>query len=733
MSEQLAWDGSPVVGVSTDAEVPTDPTIKKEYTIGCYSADDWEYIHEVMMRDGTLEDNIPNRSCECSDKFEHSPTRSTYLLDDAEAEELSKHERVEYINLNPSKYPGTFKQDPTTLQDINKSDRYNNETVKCVRDVVGYGTNNYIPTTPNWDLHNRASYQLIRHEQQEDPFQGDDNQLINRNPKQFGTGRNVDLIVCDVAMWHGHIEFMSAANPNAGDTNIEGVFTRVPKNYDRGNALDPNGKCDILDIIHHAPYYIDPDFFDANPGTRLETRWDGTVVPNQNSGAANNAGWTWWANDSTTYRSAKFVTPSNGGTATGAAAFGALSISGYGGRTYNGGDFRNYQQSSGSHSTPCASLAYGRQYGWAYNANKWHLNLYGSDGLPSIEVGFDIIKLFHQLKPNNPLYGTKDPTVTSNSWGYRFTPLNSGYYYYRSGDTGSGGVSYSVSNWTSSQQPEFMTNMYQTAIRQEMRPSSMLTAGNEMIDAGVIFVCSAGNTNQKMVSGDHPDYDNYYSSSDNTALTSSTGGSSPTWYYRTINRQGFPGQVGSTGTGANRVYKTICIGALDDDFNANGKEQKVNYSNMGNLVDCYASADRVLAACDDNTSTRFNRIDDYYLLDENGTQYLSAESQDCEFNGTSAACPVAAGIIATKMEYNRDWTYADIKNWLRNEVGAIPSTNFYYGTELTSATDTGWSDRNSVHDNSPVVIWDALTGGETPNSIKLSGGGLSITGVNIKY
>ena len=32
-----------------------------------------------------------------------------------------------------------------------------------------------------------------------------------------------------------------------------------------------------------------------------------------------------------------------------------------------------------------------------------------------------------------------------------------------------------------------------------------------------------------------------------------------------------------------------------------------------------------------------------------------------------------------------------------------------------------------------VVIWDALTGGEPPESVKLSGGGLSITGVNIKY
>ncbi len=190
MSEQLAWDGSSTVGVSTNAEAPTDPSVKKEYTIGCHSADDWEYIHEVMMRDGTLEDNIPNRSCECSDKFEHSPTRGTYLLDDVEAEELSKHERVEYINLNPSKYPGTFKQDPTTLQDIKKDGRYVG-TVKHVRDQAGYtnGGGTYLPGSPDASLLNRGSYQLIRHEQQQDPFQGDDNQLIERVPNQYGTGK----------------------------------------------------------------------------------------------------------------------------------------------------------------------------------------------------------------------------------------------------------------------------------------------------------------------------------------------------------------------------------------------------------------------------------------------------------------------------------------------------------------------------------------------------------------
>ena len=83
----------------------------------------------------------------------------------------------------------------------------------------------------------------------------------------------------------------------------------------------------------------------------------------------------------------------------------------------------------------------GRTQGWAFNSNKWNLNLYGSYG-SGIEAGFDAQKLFHQMKPDNPKYGTKDPTVSSNSWGYRAVPDDEGYYYYHE-DTN--GVQYSSS------------------------------------------------------------------------------------------------------------------------------------------------------------------------------------------------------------------------------------------------------------------------------------------------
>ena len=120
------------------------------------------------------------------------------------------------------------------------------------------------------------------------------------------------------------------------------------------------------------------------------------------------------------------------------------------------------------------------------------------------------------MKPDNPKYGTKDPTVSSNSWGYRAVPDDEGYYYYHE-DTN--GVQYSSSTnrspySSSNTKPGFMRwvgyhgDNYR--MKGELFPGSMTQAADELIESGVIFVCAAGNSNQKQVSWDHPDFDNFW-------------------------------------------------------------------------------------------------------------------------------------------------------------------------------------------------------------------------------
>lgn len=659
--------------------LPKEPEgdVKKEYYVGCYSSDDWVYIHEILMRDGTLEDNIPKCSCECVDECKHSPTSGSYLLTDSEVKELKIHPKVKFVELNYDKYPGTYKQNPNKIIAGVKSPRYSSP-VKHQRYIL-FGSSLF-GANPTVDTLNRCGFQLKRHQQQQDPWNGNPNTIFDDQIEQYGDGSDVDIIVCDTEMWFGHIEFQN---------NLGG-----PTNYNGGNVLPGNGTCDILDLVLDSPYYLDPDFFNADPSSRLMTRWDGTIVPTET--AARN----WWNNNNLSSRSAKFVSPGNGGTASGDDDFGTVNAYNHYTRAACNGSNTIYQTGSQSHGTPCASQAYGRQYGWAYNSNKWFLNLYGENS-SGFTYGFNMQKIFHKIKPINPAYGTQDPTISSNSWGFRDDTYNSGYYYFRSGLDGSSGVQFSS-------KPDFINYFRDDTHLREHVEGTYTLPGEELIDSGVIFVCSAGNRNQKLVNSDHPDYNNYYhnipSSYANATVNSPYGG---VWHNST-NRRGFPGQIGVDRTTNPYTYKTIQVGALDDEYTPDGKERKAPYSNMGNAVDVFIAADSTAAAVDDNHIGFFyNRYDKFYTI--NSQQ--SAESKDGNFNGTSSACPIFAGLLATKLQYNRSWTYADVKSWI-NGLGSVSSSEFYYGTEPTTPNNINWSDPYNLHGYSGIIAWDKPTGNE---------------------
>tara|TARA_R100000030_G_scaffold100650_1_gene94201 strand:- start:1110 stop:1997 length:888 start_codon:yes stop_codon:yes gene_type:complete len=285
----------------------------------------------------------------------------------------------------------------------------------------------------------------------------------------------------------------------------------------------------------------------------------------------------------------------------------------------------------------------------------------------------------------------------------------------------------------------------------EMLPNSMTQALDELIAEGVIFVGAAGNSNQKQTSWDHPDFNNYW----NTGVGSTVGDNTFTEFglrvYPYSNRRGFPqhgGMVRSGVGGTVYTYPVINIGALDDDYASSSsyKERKVNYSDMGSEIDCYAAADGILTAKNVSGSGRARH--DTKPSGESGFTYY----YDNKFSGTSAACPVACGIIATKLEYNRNWGWQDVRNWLRGEnqpvgVGStmarMESNKFHFGVDSNTAGagDQGgqstWSDVNSLEGSLPIVIYDAETGNEPGAStgspvvegVKVfSGEGMEITG-----
>jgi hypothetical protein len=678
---------------------------EKYYQIGTHTAEQWQEVHDELTTETDSLSTVPDRCVQCHDEKQHSPTRGTFLLTDEEATALKVDDRIKFVNIDYMSYPETFKAPPDELQATNAEllTRWEGN-VKVYRE---FDTSNTLPVTPDGTDINRTGYQLLRPMQKLDPWVDGslaDNAVVNSNIQQAGDGRDVDVIVADDgAGWIGHPEFQ---NNTTGSK---------PTDYVGGNALPGNGTCDVLDLVLDAPYYLDPDYFDADPGTRLETRWDGTVVPVEIVARS------WWT--STGNRSSAFNTahPSAGTI--------PFITSGYTRAYCNGSN--TAQSTVGQHCTPCMALTYGRTQGWAYNANKWVLNLYGTNG-SDIEYGFDMQKIFHNTKPVNSKYGTKNPTVSSNSWGYRASKGTvDGYYHFREdapvqyGGTGA--------------EPTFISHMGSQGDlgrwKSEMKTNSLTTALDELIDSGVIFVCAAGNSNQKQTNWGHQDFDNYISAGISDTLEESTYLEFGVETTGTTNRRGFPQQGGKTvdGITGEVTYKTINIGALDDDFNT-GLEAKVGYSDRGNGIDMYMPADGTL--CANHTYNSEGVYPDTYPGFTANSGSGAGVPEDCSFGGTSAACPVAAGFISTLVGLNRNWTYQDVLDYIAS-LDNQTAQDFYYGTESTSATDTNWTDYNSLEGGSAKVGYQDLTKiKQTTFPIRAAsakGSGLRMSNVAITY
>ena len=111
----------------------------------------------------------------------------------------------------------------------------------------------------------------------------------------------------------------------------------------------------------------------------------------------------------------------------------------------------------------------------------------------------------------------------------------------------------------------------------------------------------------------------------------------------------------------------------------------------------------------------------YESTEKGGSTTSSATSYDRKFGGTSSACPTSAGLIATKLQYNRGWTVEDVLSWIEAEVGDLTSSELYIGTESSTATDSNWTDDYSLEGGPPRILWDAPSGGEPSESITMSG------------
>lgn len=650
---------------------------EKYYTLGTHTSEQWVELHAELITDGNTYASVPAREVIVEDDKLHSPTRGSYLLTLEEVAALRDDSRVKFINESPEKYPEKYMppQDEfhcatnNTLTD-RWADPYNNYQMWTV------GSSSVQSNFTNAEPSLNRTTALYRMQTKQNPWKTSstaENVAINAKVQQVGAGENVDIVCCDNGSWIGHTEFINSGVVNAVD----------PSDYQGGNVLPGNGICDCLDLVLDAPYYIDPDWFDADAANRLMTRWDGTTVPVESVARS------WWQNSA--QRSASF------------SSFGNVPVSNNYTRDRANGSNTTFPY-DGTHGTQCASLIFGRTHGWAYNANKWILNLFGSYNVGSMEIGFDLQKIFHQYKPVNTTYGTKDPTMSSNSWGYRNWNKPGNNYYWRTdpavwyGGTGN--------------EPGFISWFGQRGDggrwKSEMYDNSMTQAGDELTQAGVIFVCAAGNSNQPQYNPDHPNYDNRISNNVTNTFYQDTFDEFGFNVTGSTNRRGFPQHIGKTESQTSQgnttvKFPAINIGALDDDMTGSyTQDRKVNYSDMGNAIDLYAPADGTLAATRGTYGVNVARTDDGY----SGLSVIGG-CRDTRFSGTSAACPVACGFLAIVMQYNRGWTYDDLRNWIQTNLAEQPTADMYEGVEVTSPTASWSSDYNALQGSSRRILYQA--------------------------
>jgi len=335
-----------------------------------------------------------------------------------------------------------------------------------------------------------------------------------------------------------------------------------------------------------------------------------------------------------------------------------------------------------NHGCSCASLAAGNTNGSAFKANIYSISVFDSwqilagniDANGSLYLTlWDYIRAFHNSKTVNPATGRKNPTVVTASYGYIYY-LNEGtssWPYYAQRDGFGYGNSSNTSGSLSHAQMENAEIVAETWISgNSPNGFAVITIENDTIrpdvaDAiadGIHVFAAGGNQNAVCEKLSSSFYTNSY------FLNNARG------TVRHKSRGFLPDEgvlVGAL-SGTREGYQSAPTGR---------GEMPNYYSSRGRGIDLYAASNGCVAAV--NSSTGVQTQDP-----RNSSFYFGI------FGGTSAACPNVAGIAACVLERFPDFSPAQLKEYLiqnmsrdrdtHNEIGddgkvwpgnQVPATN----------------------------------------------------------
>lgn len=309
-----------------------------------------------------------------------------------------------------------------------------------------------------------------------------------------------------------------------------------------------------------------------------------------------------------------------------------------------------YGAMGGNHGTHTAGTIAGNTQGWARDANIYNINFsYTGSNTPAGDWTlyiFDYIRAFHNSKPINPATGRRNPTITTNSWGYSYGNLavsSVSSVTYR-------GVTSVVTGSSSARKIKLESNgvpvvasgpsIYRT-------PATYAALNADVEDAiadGIIVVASAGNSYWNMVVPTSIDYQNNFVWSGST-------------FY------------GSQGSSPGNATGVVCVGAAGTQV----EEYKASFSNFGSRVDIYAPGQNITSSVYDSTAASEFGIT-LAADPRNASYYIGSIS------GTSMACPQVAGYIACLAEEYPNFTNTDFLNYIvhyakQGQIGTTGNIN----------------------------------------------------------
>ena len=128
---------------------------KKYYQLATHTEAEWDELNAELTGLGRVSEYVPNREIDCVDDQLHSLTRGTYLLTDAESDQLKADPRIKFINIDYKRY-AEFTPPPDELHSV-RPDLVNRYTaaVKNYREFEASGT---LAATPSTSDVNRTGH-----------------------------------------------------------------------------------------------------------------------------------------------------------------------------------------------------------------------------------------------------------------------------------------------------------------------------------------------------------------------------------------------------------------------------------------------------------------------------------------------------------------------------------------------------------------------------------------------